>query len=45
MITEQETYSVEVALERNGADDVKIIREMTALKEFNGLVLPGVGKL
>jgi len=36
-------FSLKAALERNGADDVKIIREMTALKEFNGLVLPGVG--
>jgi glutamine amidotransferase len=29
-------FSLKAALERNGADDVKIIREMTALKEFNG---------
>jgi imidazole glycerol-phosphate synthase subunit HisH len=36
-------FSLKAALERNGADDVKIIRDMTALKEFNGLVLPGVG--
>ena len=35
-------YSLQSALERNGAE-VNIIRDMTNLDDYDGLVLPGVG--
>jgi imidazole glycerol-phosphate synthase subunit HisH len=36
-------FSLKVALERNGAHKVLIIRDMKSLNNFDGLVLPGVG--
>jgi glutamine amidotransferase len=36
-------FSLKAALERNGAQNVFIIRNMKSVNEFNGLVLPGVG--
>ena len=36
-------FSLKAALERNGADNVSIIRDMKSLDNFDGLVLPGVG--
>ena len=30
-------------MERNGAGNVSIIRDMKSLDKFNGLILPGVG--
>ena len=36
-------FSLKAALERNGAENVIIIRDMKSLDKFDGLVLPGVG--
>ena len=36
-------FSLKSALERNGAGNVSIIRDMKSLDDFDGLVLPGVG--
>jgi glutamine amidotransferase len=36
-------FSLKAALERNGAGNVSIIRDMKSLDNFDGLVLPGVG--
>ena len=36
-------FSLESSMRNNGAKRVSIIRDMDALEEFDGLVLPGVG--
>ena len=36
-------FSLKAALERNGAHKVSIIKDIKAIENFNGLVLPGVG--
>lgn len=36
-------FSLKAALERNGAHEVSIIKDIKAIEKFNGLVLPGVG--
>jgi glutamine amidotransferase len=36
-------FSLKAALERNGAGNISIIRDMKSLDNFDGLVLPGVG--
>ncbi|MFZ0265280.1 MAG: hypothetical protein WAL42_09360, partial [Nitrososphaeraceae archaeon] len=36
-------FSLKAALDRNGAVNVSIIRDMKSLENFHGLILPGVG--